>query len=186
MFPTTSWSHACAILVFAILACGDADPTAPASTLLDALLPEVTDSLDCSNVIDTLGDVPEGHVVGPFDNVAFVGADLHPLGRRGPDNDPESARQFAKIPLSMRNGSSPVTILLHVDSQGDALLGYGQRSAAAPGFAVTAEPCAEPEGAWSVFAGGIWTLQPRCVTLVVIRGGEGPATVDIPVGARCP
>ena len=85
----------------------------------------MADQLSCANSIETLSDPPERFVVGPLPVIAFVDAEIHRRGRQGTDNDPDSARKFAKIAIAARNGSQ-FTMLLHADSQGTALLDYGQ------------------------------------------------------------
>ena len=47
-------------------------------------------------------------------------------------------------------------------------------------FAVTVQACDDPTGSWSVYPGGIWTLGPGCVTLIVQDDHTGAvANVDL-------
>ena len=168
-------------LAFVAASCstnGSAAKDLPGSDIASEILSGMDDQLSCANSIETLSDPPERFVVGPLPVIAFVDAQVHRRGRQGTDNDPDSARKFAKIAIAARNGSQ-FTMLLHADSQGNALLDYGQGQFVTE-FAVTVQACDDPTGSWSVYPGGIWTLEPGYVTLIVQDDHTGAvANVDL-------
>jgi hypothetical protein len=157
---------------------------------IKGLISGIGDTLQCENaaqVVDNVSDI-EGFAVGPLEAVAFLDAGLssqgvYTQGQREPDHDPKSARRLSKIPIMAKNGST-FTLLIHPDSQGNALMSWGR--GAELGFAVTVEACDQPVDGWSVFGGGIWVLEPECVTVIVQRDSGETTSIDLPVVKPCP
>lgn len=158
-------------------------------------LPTLGAPFSCGEPIDAFDDLPEGYrAVGEV--VAFPTEELLQRGRTGPDNDPGSARSFSKLGLVVRAGA---VFQIHVagDSQANALLHWGNTgpndpvsSIAVPGCEGTCDSLVQPgcpdgeDRDWVVYPGGLWTLEPACVSLIVLTGAER-AVVDLPAGERC-
>lgn len=140
-------------------------------------------NIRCSEAIDFVSELPVGFVPDALGVVAFQSARVNQLGRRGTDDDPDSPLRFAKIALLLQNGSA---VLIHIDPlfEDRAALSWGGELSSSPGPAVRVGPCGSPDGAWTVFAGGIWVLEPGCISLVV-NDADQTAAVDLPVGAPC-
>jgi len=138
--------------------------------------------LDCANSIDTVAELPTDYVelAGV---VALPDLETHQLGRRGPDGDPDSSRRFAKMGLLI---CPDTTFELHVGpgSQGNALIGWGNVGDPGPVGSLSVDGCTW-DAAWSVFAGGVWVLEPDCVNLLVVTA-SGQTELDLPIGASCP
>lgn len=160
-----AWMVVVAVLVIA--ACGGATDPTP------------SDSLRCEHAIDHATELPEHLSSSPHPDIGFLVGDVHPLARRGPDNDPEAPLQFAKIPIAVRNGAA-VTLAV---ADGAALMGWGERNASEPGTDVAVTACEAP--GWTVFAGGLWVVEPRCVTVAVTGADGAEATIDLGVGGPC-
>ncbi len=105
-------------------------------------------------------------------------------GRSGPDNDLDSRRAFSKMGLFVRPG---LTFQIHVGagSQGNALIHWGNAGSDDPVSSIAVGGCEGDDGTWLGYPGGVWTLDPACVELLVATVDER-AQVLLPIGASCP
>lgn len=173
------------VAVAAACSSGDDDPS----------LPALGSSFSCGDPIGAFDDLPDDYR-SVSEVVAFPTADLLQRGRIGPDNDPGSARAFSKFGLVVRAGA---VFQIHVagDSQANALVHWGNTGPDDPVSSISVGGCegscdslvqpgcpAGDDWDWVVYPGGVWTLEPACVSLVVLTGSE-TAVVDLPVGERC-
>lgn len=148
-------------------------------------IPGLTDSLDCGPDTDVFEALPDGFALSEIDELALADVQAHQIGRQGAPGDPDSARRFAKIGLAVKNGTR-LALLIHNDSQGNALMTWGERNNSNPGFGVDIRACDEPAGGWSMYPGGLWVLEPACVRLIAQPLAQDPTTLRLPVGATCP
>lgn len=152
-------------------------------------------ALDCRDPIDILDVVPDGYEA-VADVVALPNAEVL---RRGPNQyESESGKQFSfsKMGLVVR---SRATFRIEVAdaSRGGALLRWGNTGDSEPVASLEVDACAGrclsaeqpgcPEGEsgeWVVFPGGLWTLEPGCVSLEVVSAGE-THELALPIGEAC-
>jgi hypothetical protein len=142
-------------------------------------------TINCDAAIDELADPPVGFRVWS-DAVALPSEDREQgLGRSGPDNDPTSARRFAKVPLIIKRGEV-VDLLVGAHSQRNVLVSWGKLTSSGPASHLTSERCSSSDdvGQWLVFPGGVWVLEPQCVELVV-QVGRSREIAKLDVGQRC-
>ena len=174
---TAAWRFAAAAaLVFSGAACANTD-TEPAH------LPPLGDSFNCDDPIDVMKELPASYVT-VADVVALPGAgDVLQRGHAGPDDDAGSRRAFSKVGLLLRPAT---TFQIHVapDSQRNALIQWGNVDANVPVGSIAVAACPGDTNDWIVYPGGVWTLDPACVELVVLTA-KGAETVRLPVGAPC-
>ncbi len=175
MLRPTRAARLVAVVLVAVLVAGACGGSGPEIGVLGA-------ELDCANSIDTVAELPDDYV----ELAGVVGLpelELHQLGRRGPDGDPDSSRRFAKMGLLIRPDT---TFELHVGagSQGNALIGWGNVGHPGPVGSLSVDGC-PGDVAWLVYAGGVWILEPGCVNLMVVTA-SGQAELDLPIWASCP
>ena len=136
----------------------------------------------CDDPIDVLQEVPDGYVT-VADVVALPGnGDILQRGRTGTDYDPESLYTFSKMGLLLRPDA---TLQIHVapDSQPNALIEWSIEDELLVD-AITVSSCPGDANDWLVHPGGVWTLEPACVELIVITAEE-TETIRLPVGIPC-
>lgn len=146
-------------------------------------LPPLGASFNCDDPIDAVED-PPGSYMTVADVVALPGTgDMLQRGRVGPDNDAGSRRSFSKMGLLLRPAT---TFQIHVapDSQRNALIQWGNVDANEPVGSIAVASCPGDTNDWLVYPGGVWTLEPACVELVVLTT-ETAETVRLPLGAPC-
>lgn len=148
-------------------------------------IPGLADSLGCGADTDVFESLPDGFAISDIDQLALADVQAHQIGRQGAPGDPDSARRFAKIALAVKNGAR-LTLLIHTESQGNALMTWGDRNSSNLGFGVDITACDEPADGWSMYPGGLWVLEPAYVRLIVQSQAEEPTTLDLPVGTTCP
>ena len=152
-------------------------------------------SFACDGPIAVVDQLPDDYYP-VSDVVAFPSDDELQRGGLGLDNDPGSARSFSKFGLFVRAGAD---FQIHVagDSQANALIGWSNVGLPGPVSSIAVDGCpgscestGQPEcpagvtGQWAAYPGGIWTLEPSCVSLVILTA-DTTSTVKLPVGERC-
>ena len=137
--------------------------------------------LDCRDPIDLLDTVPPSYRV-VSDVVAFPDIEMHQRGRTGPEGGPHSARRFSKMGLVIRSGA---TFEIHVagDSQDNAVIHWGNTGTGDLVSAIAIDSCSA-NAEWLVYPGGVWTLEPDCITLQVVTT-ETISDVRLPIGTSC-
>lgn len=170
-----------ALLGTALVSCSDADADGQAAG--SRALPPLGAPLNCDDPIDVVDSVPDEY--SAFSDVVALptGEDQLQRGRSGPDNDLESRRMFSKMGLLVRPGT---TFQIHVGpaSQGNALIHWGNAGTDDPVGSIAVETCAGDSDTWIVFPGGVWTLDPACVDLLVITDSD-QEQLQLPIAADC-
>ncbi|MEQ1874335.1 MAG: hypothetical protein ABL953_11460 [Ilumatobacteraceae bacterium] len=136
----------------------------------------------CDEPIDVLQEVPETYV-SVADVVALPGdGEVLQRGRTGTDYDPESLYTFSKMGLLIRPGA---TFQIHVapDSLGNALIEWNIEDEHLVG-SIAVSSCPGDPSVWLAYPGGVWTLEPACVELIVITA-DATGTIRLPVGVAC-
>jgi len=140
-------------------------------------------------VIDHFDTLPDGtQSVG--DVAAFV--DPAHFGEpgwleRGRSDDAVGGAEmrFSKMALIARNSASFDVGVVDSEVTG-TVLGWYAMEPESPVGSVHVEACDGREGVWSVYAGGVWTSGPGCVTVEVSGDEREPHQVAVPVGTACP
>jgi len=143
--------------------------------------------------IDVVDRLPPSYAAVD-DVVAFPTYENLQRGRSGPDNDLGSSRSFSKFGLLVKSGS---VFQLHVagEDQANALIYWGNVAPTDPVSSIRVDGCVascesqpdcpgEENAEWGVYPGGVWTLEPACITLLVLTEQE-TGEVRLPVGESC-
>ena len=172
---TTGWRLVATLaLVAAGAACSSGDESSD--------LPPLGDPFNCEDPIEVLNELPDSYST-VADVIALPGTgDILQRGRSGPDNDLESRRAFSKMGLLIRPGTM---FQIHVapDSQRNALIEWGNVNNA-PVSSISVASCPGDANQWLVYPGGVWTLDPTCVELVVLTA-DASETIRLPIGVPC-
>lgn len=172
-------AFACVIVL--ALAAG-ACATGPASNVDDEVDVRRA-TLDCASAIDVVQVVPDGFAV--IDEVAAlpIGA-IHGLGRSGPDEGGLGEMRFAKMALLV-GSNTEFSIEVSDESSTNALIAWSSATSTLPVSSLAAGPCLDRgTDDWLVFAGGVWVLEPACVSLQFATS-QGTTEVRLQVGAEC-
>ena len=142
---------------------------------------ESSESPQCG-CIERVPSVPDGYtsVLGA---VALPTEDTHRRGRPGPENDPDLAMRFSKMGLLVREGAE-FSIDVSAASQPNALVDWPLPMDRIPGTRISSGGCEASSATWLVFAGGVWTREPACVTLSLEANGD-TAEFMLPIGTPC-
>ena len=147
-------------------------------------LPQLGKPFNCDDPIDAVAKLPDSYVI-VADVVALPDAsDLLQREPVRPDNDANFSRAFSKMGLLLRPAS---TFQIHVapDSQQNALIEWGNVDAEEPVASIAVGSCSGDTDEWLVYPGGVWTLEPACVELVVVTA-QTSEIVRLPLAAPCP
>ena len=157
------------VFVFVVAACS----TEP--------LPDVVAvGFDCAEPIDQLSEPPDGYAE-VLDVVALPVLELHQQGQ--PQEDEVGVtRRFSKMGLVIRR-DTPFTIRVTEDSRPNALISWSNTGQPGPVEGLAVPGCAGPVQ-WLVYPGGVWVVDPACVTLEVEVDGQ-VESVQLPIGERC-
>lgn len=141
---------------------------------------------NCDDPIDSVvGSPPAGYQTSVGVVALPDGDEQLQRGRTGMDNDADSRRRFSKMGLGLlvRPGSS---FELHVGprSQGNALIHWGNAGTDDPVGSLSIDCDGDPER-WLVYPGGVWTLEPECVQLL-IRIADDTDEINLPIDTTCP
>ena len=168
-------SLSCAVVV----SCSDSD----GQTATPSGLPSLGAPFNCRAPIDVIDVLPDGYEA--FADVVALpdGSDVMQGGRSGPDNDLGSRRAFSKMGLLIRPGTS---FQIHVGpvSQGNALIHWGNAGNDDPVGSIAVESCSGDPDTWIVFPGGVWTLEPACVELIVLTD-VAQEPISLPISTTC-
>jgi len=137
--------------------------------------------LACDSSIDTVESLPDW-ATESLGAVAFGNRVVLQRGRTGTDNDPLSLLRFAKTPLFVRPGTES-TIRIERSPDTEALISWSSATSSDPVASINVACPGDPDS-WLVFAGGVWTVDPTCLTLEVVNT-HTRETVQMPVGQEC-
>ncbi|MYW02659.1 hypothetical protein [Streptomyces sp. SID3343] len=155
---------------------GAVEPTTPAE-----IGPEPVHRVDCAGRIQAVAAPTDTYTV-VLGDVAFETSRKLQATDGGGTDAPHP--WFAKTGLLVRDGAA-VDILVEGKDADHAAVGWG--NGASGGAQSVRVPGCAGDGAetpWTVFPGGYWVDQPRCVTVTVRVRGE-QTRVRVPVGADC-
>jgi hypothetical protein len=91
---------------------------------------------------------------------------------------------FAKEGLWARSGAR-FELIVPAAVRGQLSIGWGNAGEGHVGSIITDPGCERSHHRWINFAGGYWTNQPRCATLIVATNGQR-RRVHIGIGQACP
>jgi len=172
-------SFAC-VIVLAVVA--GACTTGPGANVEDRVDVKRA-TLDCASAIDVVQVVPDGFAVVDVVAALPVSA-IHRLGRSGPDEGGLGEMRFAKMALLVAPNTQ-FSIDVSDESSTNALIAWSSATSTLPVDSLTAEPCLDRGTEdWLVFAGGVWVLEPACVSLQFTTS-QGTTEVRLQVGVEC-
>ncbi len=140
-------------------------------------------TIDCSTRIDAIEDPPVEFSNVVLDAVAFP-ANGWPFGaRKGDPGTTTDGFVFTKFGLVVRPDIA-VTIDVVEPAASDFVMDWPPQKDAPAGHGLSVGPCADDDGNWVVFAGGVWLREPTCVTFDVQTSGKSER-VDLGLGLDC-
>lgn len=145
-------------------------------------LPDVVSvGFDCTEPIDRLSEPPEGYTA-TLNVVALPVVELHQQGQSQQD-EAGVTRRFSKMGLLIRSDTS-FTLRVGEDSRPNAVISWSNTGQPGLVEGLEVDRCPGPDQ-WLVYPGGVWVVDPACVTLEVEADGE-VESVALPIGERCP
>jgi hypothetical protein len=123
--------------------------------------------MPCVDPIDETDDLPEGYR-STLDVVALPETTTHQRGRF----DPDSGFTFSKMGLLVRTGAS-FHIEVATRSLDNALIRWDNTGSIDPASPLRLQNC-QGSRTWLVYPGGVWTIEPACVTLLVLTDTARP------------
>jgi len=152
-------------------------PSGGQSLEFDELSPGVP--FNCDDAIDVVETLPDNY--SAFADAMALPTDVETMQRGRSSTD---GRRFSKMGLIIRPGT---TFQIHVapTSQGNALIHWGNAGINDPSESIAVESCGGDPETWIAFPGGVWTLEPACVTLLVTTEVEREQ-LELPISMTCP
>lgn len=94
------------------------------------------------------------------------------------------SRLFAKGALWVRSGAR-FELIVPVALRGQLSIGWGNAGEGHVGSIARDAGCRAPDHRWINFAGGYWTAEPRCATLIVATPDGRRRRVRVGIGQAC-
>ena len=139
---------------------------------------------NCDEPIDVLTKLPDSYVI-VAGVVALPGAS--DILQRSPvvlEGDPNFPRAFSKMGLLLRPATT-FQISVAPDSRQNALIGWGTNDPEEAVGSIAVGSCSGDTHEWLVYPGGVWTLDPACVELLIVTE-QASEIVRLPLDAPCP